>query len=153
MSEEFASLEDVHRAVAEHIGVKLFTVLGFADQGRTMCRIYSTHPVAYPVGGTKDTSQDVAAEWLALAIEEQKPYFGQGPAEVERIFKDAEVIRSLGCGTIINAPVVKDGVTIGALNILDAEGAYDQESVGDAVDIAGRSAGAVSTALRRTLNH
>lgn len=131
-------LRDVEQAVKEEVGFKLFTILAFRDQGRQMERIYSSHPREYPVGGRKDVTRDVAKDWLDVCLVAQKPFFGQTRAEVERIFNDADLITGLGCGSIINAPVIRAETTIAALNVLDAEGAYTEQDVDKILDIARR---------------
>ena len=141
-STSFTSLVEVHRAVSDEIGVNLFTILAFTDEGRTMHRIYSSHPEEYPVGGKKDVARDVASDWIARCVEQQSTYFGRTRVDVERIFVDAALIAGLGCSSIINAPIIGDGVTIGALNILDAEGTYDVQDVDTALRIA-RNAGTI----------
>lgn len=131
-------LQDVEQAVKAEIGFKLFTILAFRDQGRQMERIYSSHPVEYPVGGRKDVSRDVAADWLEACLVSQKPFFGPTSADVARVFKDADLISRLGCGSIINAPVLRANTTVAALNVLDAQGAYTVQDVDKVLDIARR---------------
>ncbi|MDQ0825993.1 hypothetical protein QFZ60_002166 [Arthrobacter sp. B2I5] len=137
------SLGEVEQAVNAEVGFKLFTILAFRDQGRQMERIYSSHPVEYPVGGRKDVGRDVAADWLEACLVKQQPFFGPTAADVERVFKDAELISSLGCGSIINAPVLRAGTTVAALNVLDAEGAYTAQDVDKVLDIARRFTSAI----------
>ncbi|WP_207211797.1 GAF domain-containing protein [Promicromonospora panici] len=146
-SSDLSSLVEIHRAVLAETGARLFTILAFTDGGRTMHRIYSSHPHEYPVGGRKDVTRDVAADWLARCVDEQAPYFGRTRDDVRRIFADSALIESLGCGSIINAPVVRDGLTIGALNILDAEGAYGDDDVEKALAVASRSADVVAATI------
>jgi GAF domain-containing protein len=145
---EIESLDSLYRVVQDQLGVKLFTVLAFRDEGAVMERIYSSHPAEYPVGGRKVVAQDVAADWLAACLTEQVPFFGRTPEDVDRIFKDSELIRSLGCGSIINAPIVDGGTTVAALNILDAAGTYTDDDVATAVDIARRSKNAILEAMK-----
>jgi hypothetical protein len=104
-----------------------------------MHRIYSSHPEQYPVGGRKDVARDVAADWIARCLDEQAPFFGRTREDVRRIFADSALIESLRCGSIINAPVVRHGVSIGALNILDAEDTYGDRDVEKALEIAERA--------------
>jgi GAF domain-containing protein len=101
---------------------------------RALRRVHSSHPAEYPVGGEKTV--EVAAGWLDKCITAQQPYFGPGRAAVREIFADHELIDALGCGSIINVPVVADGRTLGVLNILDAEGAYDDAAVAAAEALA-----------------
>lgn len=137
-STEVHHLQDVEQAVKEEVGFRLFTILAFRDQGRQMERIYSSHPSEYPIGGRKDVSRDVAQDWLDACLVAQEPFFGQTRAEVERIFKDADLITSLGCGSIINAPIIWENTTVAALNVLDAEGAYTEQDVDKVLEIARR---------------
>ena len=111
-----------------------------------MQRLHSSRPAEYPVGGRKDVGRDVAKDWLDACLARQVPFFGRTTEDVARIFKDAELIASLGCGTIINAPVLRAGRTVAALNVLDAEGAYDEDDVRRVLDIAERFTPEILTA-------
>ena len=104
------------------MGVKLFTILAFTDGGQTLHRIYSSHPQQYPVGGRKDVVTDVAADWVTRCRDEQAPYFGPTGPPFGSVFADSELIESLGCGSIVNVPMMDGEEELGALNILDAEG-------------------------------
>jgi len=66
---------------------------------------------------------------------------------VARVFTDSALIRSLSCGSSINAPIVKGGVTLGVLNILGSKNAYGQREVQTAARLAARSAAAVTVAM------
>lgn len=145
---EIDSLESLYQVVQEHLGVKLFTVLAFRDDGEVMERIFSSHPAEYPPGGRKVVARDVAPDWLAACLTEQVPFFGRTLEDVDRIFKDSELIRSLGCGSIINAPIVDRGNTVAALNILDAEGSYTDDDVTTAVEIARSSKNVILEAMK-----
>ncbi|MFI7118806.1 GAF domain-containing protein [Amycolatopsis sp. NPDC049868] len=131
MTVSLSTVEDKTRAT---IGVRLFTVLAWVPERRALRRVHSSHPVEYPVGGEKTV--EVAAGWLERCITGQEPYFGPDSAAVREIFADHELIDSLGCGAVINVPVVDDGRTLGVLNLLDAEGHYDDESVAMARSLA-----------------
>lgn len=133
-----SDLQAVEDSVRSEIGFRLFTVLAFRDGGRVMERLHSSHPLEYPVGGRKDVGRDVADDWLDACLVQQVPFFGRTTADVRRIFKDAALIESLGCGSIINAPVLDDGHTVAALNVLDVEGAFDDEDVQRVLGIAQR---------------
>lgn len=150
-STQYITLDAVYEAVRNQLGVILFTVLAFTDEGQTMHRIYSSHPLEYPVGGKKNIKREVAADWVAVCLEEQAPYFGRTRQDVERIFRDSELIESLGCSSIINTPIIRNGVSIGALNILNAEGAYTDSDVNAALQIAQR-AGIITEKTIKELN-
>ncbi|MEO3867569.1 GAF domain-containing protein [Nonomuraea sp. B12E4] len=140
MINDLAGLE---KAVREEVGVRLFTVLAWVPERRALRRVHSSHPAEYPVGGEKTV--EVAQDWLITCIERGEPYFGRDREAVRKIFADHELIESLGCGSIINVPVIgKEGEVLGVLNILDAEGTYDDASVAEAVAIAAKAAPALS---------
>lgn len=124
MTVSLSTVEDKTRAT---IGVRLFTVLAWVPERRALRRVHSSHPEEYPVGGEKTV--EVAAGWLDQCITGQEPYFGPDSAAVREIFADHELIDRLGCGAVINVPVVDGDRTLGVLNILDAEGSYDDASV------------------------
>ncbi|MFB9904488.1 GAF domain-containing protein [Allokutzneria oryzae] len=119
-----AELENDFRA---EVGVRLFTVLAWLPGRRVLHRVHTSHPAQYPVGGEK--SVQVAAGWLATCIAKGKPYLGVDRKAVREVFADHVVIDRLGCGAVINLPVRVDGRVVGVINLLDAEGAYDEDSV------------------------
>ncbi|WP_199439630.1 GAF domain-containing protein [Umezawaea beigongshangensis] len=122
------ALSELEERVRETTGVRLFTVLAWIPQRRALRRVHSSHPQEYPVGGEKTV--EVAAAWLNRCIEAKEPYFGPDAAAVREIFADHELIESLGCSSIVNVPVLdEDGEVLGVLNVLDAEGSYDEDSV------------------------
>ncbi|SFJ40663.1 hypothetical protein SAMN05421835_105117 [Amycolatopsis sacchari] len=127
-------LSTVEEKVRAEVGARLFTVLAWVPERRTMRRVYTSHPEQYPVGGEK--SVEITGGWLERCIVRQEPFFGPDLASVREVFADHELIDSLGCGAVINVPVVDGGETLGALAILDAEGAYDEASVEAAVKLA-----------------
>ncbi|TMR07659.1 GAF domain-containing protein [Nonomuraea turkmeniaca] len=127
-------LEDLEVRVRKELGVRLFTVLAWVPERRALRRVHTSHPAEYPVGGEKTV--EVAQGWLVTCIEGRKPFFGPDRAAVREVFADHELIERLGCGAIINVPVVAEGKVLGVLNILDAEGAYDEGAVAVAESLA-----------------
>ncbi|GAA3467282.1 GAF domain-containing protein [Nonomuraea roseola] len=127
-------LLDVESAIRREVGARLFTVLAWIPERGALRRVHSSHPGQYPVGGEKTV--EVAEGWLATCIEGRRPYLGADRAAVREIFADHELIESLGCGCVINVPVVEEGRVLGVLNLLDAEGSYDEASVAAAVALA-----------------
>ncbi|MER6670159.1 GAF domain-containing protein [Amycolatopsis japonica] len=145
MTVSLSTVEDKTRAT---IGVRLFTVLAWVPERRALRRVHSSHPVEYPVGGEKTV--EVAAGWLDRCITGQEAYFGPDSAAVREIFADHELIDSLGCGAVINVPVVDEGRTLGVLNLLDAEGHYDEDSVAVARSLAPLAVPALRELLEET---
>ncbi|MFG2592213.1 GAF domain-containing protein [Streptomyces sp. NPDC048438] len=119
------------------VGVRLFTVLAWLPERRVLHRVHSSHPGPYPVGGEK--SVEVSGGWLEQCIARQLPYLGADRAAVREVFADHRTIDELGCGAVVNIPVVEGGRTLGMLNVLDAEGSYDDESVRALAALASRA--------------
>ncbi|MEU5658048.1 GAF domain-containing protein [Streptomyces sp. NPDC047737] len=120
-------LPALEEEIRSTVGVRLFTVLAWFPERRVLHRVHSSHPGPYPVGGEK--SVEVSGGWLEQCIERQLPYLGADRAAVREVFADHLTIDELGCGAVVNVPVVDDGRTLGMLNALDAEGRYDEETV------------------------
>jgi hypothetical protein len=131
MTAEFASVE---AAARQRVGVRLFTVLAWDDGRGALHRVHTSHPVQYPTSGEKIFSRQ--APWTRQVVVEQQPYLGMDRTAVASVFGDHELIASLGCGAVINVPVVDEGVTLGVLNLLDAEGAYGEGSVAASLPLA-----------------
>lgn len=130
------ALAEVESFVRRTVGVRLFTVLAWDDERGALHRVYTNDAVAYPLSGEKVMPGD--APWIVEVVVGQQTYLGRDPEAVAKVFSDHELIASLGCGAVINVPVVDDGRTLGVLNLLDAEGAYDDASVAAALPLAGR---------------
>jgi len=111
------------------VGHRLFTLL-YVD-GEDVARVHSSHPVEYPLSGRKPMGP---TPWGALVLKGRKPFLGTDMAAVRWAFFDHELIARLGCGSAINIPIVYDGVTIGTMNLLDAEHHYRE---GDVEKVAG----------------
>lgn len=124
----------VETAAREQVGVRLFTVLAWDEGTSALHRVYSSHPVEYPTGGQKVFPRE--APWIRQVVMEQQPYLGRDPAAVAAVFEDHDLITSLGCGAVVNVPVVDNGRTLGVLNLLDAQGSYSEDSVSAAVPLA-----------------
>lgn len=147
MSPQFDSFDDVYSSARETVGVRLFTVSVVADAGNSMARVYTTHPKVYPVGGKKTLAGDTNPTWLEQVFRGQQPFLGVDVDTVRTFFFDSATIESLGCGAIINVPVVSHGETIGSMNFLGPENSYDNKSVEAAMLIAHRSVRLLEDAL------
>jgi hypothetical protein len=79
---------------------------------------------------------EISPGWLGTVIEDKKPFLAPDLTALREVFADSELIQQLGCGAVINVPVLdqKDNV-VGDLALLDAEGKYTQQSVETAVDV------------------
>jgi hypothetical protein len=76
------------------------------------------------VGGRKALNR---TPWTEQVLRRQQPYVGRTAADVRAVFFDHALIASLGCGSVLNVPVVWDGRTLGTINLLHEDGWYDAE--------------------------
>jgi hypothetical protein len=119
-------------------GVILFTVLQWIPERSSLRRLYTSHPDDYPVGGEKTV--EISPGWLGTVIEDKKPFLAADMKALREVFADSELIQRLGCGAVINVPVLDDGRNVvGVLAMLDAEGRYTEHSVEAAVDVVKRN--------------
>ncbi len=121
-------------AMQQEPGVILFTALQWIPQRSSLKRLFTSHPAEYPVGGEKTV--EISPGWLGTVIEDKKPFLAPDLTALRDVFADSELIQQLGCGAVINVPVLdqKDNV-VGVLALLDAEGKYTQQSVETAVGV------------------
>jgi hypothetical protein len=115
------ALQDLYGAIVGH---RLFTVMMVNMQKKEACRAYSSHPVEYPVSGTKPVLFDA---WFDVVNRQQRMFIANTIEEIAAVFPDHEKIRSLGCGSVVNVPVIVDGALAATINILDAEHHYTSE--------------------------
>jgi hypothetical protein len=126
----FAALE---KACAATIGHILFTVLLKHESTGESERFWTSHPKEYPVGGRKPLNPTF---WSTHVLEGQRPYLGNTYADVAAVFFDHELIRSLGCESVLNVPVVWNGRTLGTVNLLHRAGWYAETDLPVAETIA-----------------
>ena len=119
----FAALEELTRTL---VGVKLFTVMT-ADTGNKLSeRVYSNMPVAYPVSGTKPYNE---THWSDITLKQRRTFVANTIEDIAKVFDDHELIRSLGCESVINVPIIIDGEVVGTINCLHEADFYTEERV------------------------
>jgi len=116
-----AALEALQTIFRREVGAKLFTVMTFNAQTGLSRRVYSSHPEEYPVSGFKPLP---LGQWSRTVIDDRKMFVANSIDAIAEVFPDHELIRSLGCGAVVNLPVVFANSVIGAVNILDVAGFY-----------------------------
>jgi hypothetical protein len=134
-------------ALGAVLGYRLFTLMRYHAATGESERIYTTHPFEYPVGGRKALN---VTPWAEQVLTRQQPYLGRTPADVRRVFFDHALIASLGCGSVLNLPVVWDGRSLGTINLLHEEGWYDEADAGVGLLFAGLATAAYLTLEKTT---
>ncbi|MFF1384635.1 GAF domain-containing protein [Arthrobacter sp. NPDC058288] len=125
-------------AMRQDPGVILFTVLQWIPERSSLRRLFTSHPADYPVGGEKTV--EISPGWLGTVIDDKMPFMAADLASLREVFADSELIQRLGCGAVINVPVLDDHRNVvGVLAMLDAEGRYSEHSVETAVDVVKRN--------------
>jgi GAF domain-containing protein len=141
------TLAQAAEIATERLGSILVTVTVLTPDGAEVSRVYSSHPDVYAVGGRKrlDPSQ-TSPIWLDQVVAGQRAFLGADRQAVRDFFFDWATIESLGCGAIVNTPVVYGGETIGSINFLGPEGSLGDESVATALEITSAATDAVAVA-------
>ena len=103
------------------VGFKLFTVMTVDLAKEVARRAYSSDVEAYPVSGTKPITHD---QWFDIVSRQQRSFVANTIADIASVFPDHEKIWSLGCGSVVNLPLILDGKLVATINILDAEHHY-----------------------------
>ena len=123
----------LERLAARTVGARLFTLMTVESATRSGRRIYSNMPDAYPVSGVK---QLPAGRWTDEVVGKRRIFVANDIEGIAEVFPDYELIRSLGCESIVNVPVSVAGKVIGTINCLDAAGYYTKERVDAASNLA-----------------
>ena len=110
------------RALAALLGHKLFTLMTYDAGTRTVERVYSNQPAAYPVGGRKPYSASTVFDRL---LQFHQPVVLRDADDIRRAFVDFALIASLGCAGSLHLPVVYDARALGVMNLLHEAGRYD----------------------------
>ncbi|KKB10461.1 hypothetical protein VE25_17850 [Devosia geojensis] len=121
--EAFKALQALTEAV---VGVKLFTFMSVDMAAELARRAYTSDPESYPVSGTKPLRYD---SWFDIVHKARQYFVANTLEDISKVFPDYELIGSLGCGSVVNMPVVLGGELVGTLNMLHEEQYYTQERV------------------------
>lgn len=117
----YKALEEVAQAC---VGVKLFTLMTFDRASNLARRCYSNMPDAYPTSGTKSVGED---HWVAQVLDGKRNFVANDIEAIAGVFDDHELIRSLGCESVLNVPIVVGGDVLGTINMLHEAGFYTPE--------------------------
>ncbi len=117
----FAALE---QTVQDTVGARLFTVMEIIPDRGVAVRSYTSLPDAYPVSGEKPLPDN---HWSDIVLARRETFVANSIAEIAEVFPDHELIRSLGCESCLNLPVVIAGRVRGTLNILHGAGHFTPE--------------------------
>lgn len=97
------------------VGVKLFTVMTVDMENDLACRAYSNMPKSYPVSGTKPIVRD---SWFKIVHDDHDVFVANTIEDIANVFPDYDLIKSLGCESVLNLPVVVKGELLATINLL-----------------------------------
>jgi hypothetical protein len=119
------ALDELASAVAGHL---LFTVMTTDVAAGLVRRAYSNKPVAYPASGTKPLHGNTG-DWYETVFNQRRTFVANTIGDIAKVFPDHDLIASLGCGSVVNLPVVLEGNLVAAVNLLAEAGRYTPERV------------------------
>lgn len=117
------ALQDFSQATVGH---KLFTVMTVDMKAGLARRAYSDHPIEYPISGTKPINRDT---WFDIVHLERRSFVANTIADIAKVFPDFQLIASMGCGSVINLPVIIKNELVATINLLHQENYYTPERV------------------------
>ncbi|GLS85906.1 hypothetical protein GCM10010873_08800 [Cypionkella aquatica] len=117
---------DTLHAACAALGTRLFTVTVQDLTLDVARRAYTSHPVEYPVSGTKPLTRD---GWYDFCITGQQTFVANTTPEFAKYFFDHALISSLGLGSCINIPLVDGGAVLGTVNLLAEEHHFTPEKL------------------------
>jgi len=119
----WAALETLTKTL---VGARLFTVMTVDIEAMLARRAYTDDPVAYPTSGTKPVVID---DWFVTMRTKRALYVANDIRDVADHFPDLDLILSLGCGSVVNLPIILGDDLVATMNILDVEGHYTPDRV------------------------
>lgn len=110
------------QAACTALGTRLFTLTTLDHAAGLYRRSHSSHPVEYPVTGTKPLEQDA---WYQACIAARTPFVANTPDAFRAHFADHALIESLGLGSACNLPLGwPDGPILLTVNLLAEAGHF-----------------------------
>jgi hypothetical protein len=121
------SIYDTLHTDCAALGTLLFTVTVQDEAAGLARRSYTSHPVEYPVSGTKPIEKD---GWYDQCIGARQVFVANTVPEFAKYFFDHALITSLGLGSCINIPVfAPGGPVLGTVNLLAEEHHFTPEKL------------------------
>jgi hypothetical protein len=128
------TMESVADAAARSIGGRLITISLWRPATRDLVRVYSNMPRLYRPGGV---SSALGADWTRRCVGQLESFLAEDKNTINSdAFEHQETLAALRLESAVNAVVVKAGVFLGCLNLLDSKGSYTSQSVSAAQHLA-----------------
>ena len=121
-----AAHEALHAFAQSLVPVRLYTVMTVDMDKMLAGRAYSNDEVTYPLLGTKPVEMNA---WFDIVHGRHESFVSNDLSSVRNLFPDYDTIAGLGCGAIINLPVLGAGQLVATVNMLDIPGYFTPERV------------------------
>ncbi|OJJ42165.1 hypothetical protein ASPZODRAFT_137442 [Penicilliopsis zonata CBS 506.65] len=99
------------------------TVLAYHRPSQTLLRLYSSRPDVHAAGGRKRVRDGTV--WKRTVLDAGDILVGSTRDDIRALFPEYENLWAHGLESILNIPVRRDGVTIGSVNLMNREHAFD----------------------------
>lgn len=116
----------LHRLASALVGAKLFTVMTVDMTAGLARRAYTSDLESYPATGTKPIEMNA---WFEIVHGRHEMFVANTLADIAKVFGDHELIGSLGCGSVVNLPILREGRLVATVNLLDVEEHYTDDRV------------------------
>lgn len=124
-----AIFQHLEAVAQQHVGVKLFTVMDYVASRNMGRRCYTNNPESYPASGWIALCDN---NWFDSVIRNHQTYVANDIDQIAQDFADADLIASLGCGAIVNLPLLQNGQVIATVNLLNRAGHFNNQKLADA---------------------
>lgn len=118
-------LDALQRLAEEAVGTVIFSVTAIDMAAGVARRAQTSHPAEYPVSGTKP----IIRNGFFTAVEAGRVYSAATPEAMVGDFPDLDTIQALGCGSVMNLPVMLDGRLVATVNLLAPAGHFSPDRV------------------------
>ena len=108
------------------VGARLFTVMCVDMNVMLASRAYSSNDKEYPVSGTKPVEMN---SWFDIIHTQSRTFVANTLKDISVVFPDHELIGSLGCGSVVNLPIIFAGELVATINLLHEEHYFSAERV------------------------
>lgn len=121
-------LDALQQLAEDAVGTVIFSVTAIDIAAGVARRAQSSHPAEYPVSGTKP----IVRNGFFTAVEAGQVYSAATPEAMLADFPDLDTIHALGCGSVMNLPVILDGRLVATVNLLAPAGHFTPDRVASA---------------------
>jgi GAF domain-containing protein len=103
------------------VGAIISTASVFDEATGMARRVFTNVPDAYPLSGLKPV---VPNRWTEIVLDGRQTFVANRIEDIAEVFPDHALIASLGCGSVVNMPVLLAGRVLGTVNVLHEAGYY-----------------------------